>query len=187
MKKRSDKRNNKKVTPNKNKVYYLFLRYIIILLFGLWNLSIFYKIFTPLTTHFAGFILNLFSPTTIMGNIILFKSISLELIPACVAGSAYYLLLILILSTPNIEVFKRIKLILISLMSLFILTSLRIVILALIAQTSYFQQFHMLFWYLVSTLFVVIIWISIIKIYKIKSIPIYSDIRYLLSLSKQYR
>jgi len=161
-----------------NKTLNIFLRYIIIILAGLGNLYIFYKIFTPLTLRAVSFLLS--SPT--IQNLIIFNSRTIELIPACIAGSAYYLLLILNLTTPNIKLRQRIKILAISFIALFILNTLRIVILAILANSIYFASLHMIFWYGVSTIFVVGIWICLVKIYKIKSIPVYTDFEYLYRL-----
>ncbi len=158
----------------------ILLRYLIILVAGLGNLFIFYKIFTPLTTYLSAFILNLFSKIIIIEGIIIFNSTPIKLIPACVAGAAYYLLFILIFSTPKIKLKKRIKILLFSFSLLFILNVLRIVILALINQSVYFESIHLVFWYGVSTLFVVGVWIASVKVFKIKEIPVYSDFKFLL-------
>ena len=47
--------------------------------------------------------------------------------------------------------------------------------------SPYFDFTHLLFWYLLSTIFVVAIWFLIVKIYKIKEIPIYSDVMLIYS------
>tara|TARA_Y100000310_G_C20540934_1_gene743254 strand:+ start:421 stop:993 length:573 start_codon:yes stop_codon:yes gene_type:complete len=162
----------------------LVIRYAIILLAGLGNLFIFYKILTPLTINTVAFIFNLFTKTSVAGNLIITQKLILEIIPACVAGSAYYLLLILVLATPKIELLKRIKLLIFSFISLFILNIVRIIILSLTSTSSYFELTHLIFWYFVSTIFVVAIWILSVKLFKIKKIPVYSDLKFLANLSK---
>ena len=162
----------------------LFVRYIIILLAGLGNLWIFYKILTPLTIQTVAFLFSLFTKTSVSGNLIISSKLIIEIIPACVAGSAYYLLLILVLATPKIKFSKRIKILLISFISLFILNIIRIIILALTSNTAYFETTHLIFWYLISTIFVAGIWVASVKIFKIKQIPIYSDIKFLHKLIK---
>lgn len=166
------------------KLINLFIRYLIILAAGIPNLWLFYKILTPLTKNSVAFILNLFSQTTTIGNIIIFNSTLIELIPACIAGSAYYLLLILILATPNIKLKQSTKIILFSFTSLFILNIIRITSLALLNQSIYFSILHIIFWYVLSTLFVVGIWLADVKIFKIKNIPVYDDLRFVLGLVK---
>ena len=74
----------------------LLIRYAILILIALPGLWFFYFIFTPLTIYPVYFLLSLFLDTSLIGNIILIGEFPIELIPACIAGSAYYLLLILV-------------------------------------------------------------------------------------------
>ncbi|MBU2576805.1 MAG: pacearchaeosortase [Nanoarchaeota archaeon] len=166
------------------KIIGLFARYLSLLLLGA-NLYFFRdKILTPLTIKASSGILSIFSPTTVADNIIRFKGIMIEIIPACVAASAFFLLLFLILSATEIKPGKRALIIILSTLTLFIINILRIVLLAGLARTSFFQLAHLFFWHLISTIFVVGIWFSMVKIFKIKSIPVYSDIMYFRSLIK---
>lgn len=170
-----------------NKILNLFSRYIIILLAGLGNLFIFYKIFTPLTIKLSALVLGIFSQTQIISNTIIFSSNTIQIIPACVAGSAYYLLFILNLSTPEIKIQKRINIILFSFSTLLILNILRITTLAFLINTEIFTIIHLIFWYVLSTIFVVGIWLFSIKIFSIKKIPIYSDIIFIYKNLKKKR
>ena len=163
----------------------LLARYIIIFLVGLGNLYIFYKILTPLTINTLAIIIRLFTTATIISNTITLPSITIELIPACIAASAYYLLFILNLSTPAIQFKNRAKILLISFLSLFVLNIVRILILLAVNKTTYFQPLHEFFWYAISTIFVIAIWIFTIKHYKIKQIPVYDDVLYLYKLIKK--
>ena len=166
----------------------LFLRYLIILVAGLGNLFIFYKFFTPLTAKTIALILNFFSKTTAIGSTIISKNIIIELIPACIAGSAFYLLFILIFATPNIKPNKRAQIILFSFISLFILNILRILVLVSIATSTYFEATHKIFWYGVSTIFVIGIWALSVKLFKIKDIPVYTDLRTIIkSINKSIK
>jgi len=117
-----------------------------------------------------------------MGDIILVKGIPIEIIRACVAGSAYYLLFILNLSTPGIKTRKRIKMILLSFAALLFLNIIRIFLLSIMLitdSTSLFDITHMLFWYILSVAFVLGIWFLEVKLFKIKQIPIYSDLKFI--------
>ncbi len=163
----------------------LIIRYLLIVLVALPNLYIFYFIFTPLTIYTLYFILNIFSDVTLTGNFLLFTDFSIEIIPACVAGSAYYLLFFLNLSIPNISLKKRANMLLFSFLLLLLFANiLRILflILLLFYGAFLFNLTHKLFWYLLSTFFVVLIWFLETKLFKIKEIPIYTDI---LSLYKK--
>jgi len=77
-----------------NKVKGIILRYSIILI-----ISLFYPILNAIlaipTTRASYFIISLFYPASILGNIISFNGIQIELIDACIAGLAYLLLIVL--------------------------------------------------------------------------------------------
>jgi exosortase/archaeosortase family protein len=165
----------------------LFARYIAVLILGAGNLYILYKILTPLTIKTTSRVLSIFSPVIVVDNLIRFKGVFIEIIPACIAGAAFFLLLFLILSTAEIKPGKRAIVIIISMISLFVLNIIRIIILVALMKTSYFGIVHWTFWHIISTLFVVGIWFTMVKIYKIKAIPVYSDFLYVQSLIKKPR
>lgn len=165
----------------------IFIRYVFLVLIALSNLWLFYAIFAPLTIYPLYFLFSLFFETSLAGNIItLSNSMPIELIGACIAGSAYYLLLILNLSTPEIKFSKRIKMILLAFASLLIINILRIFFLSIMysSGSSWFNFTHELFWYLGSVVFVVAIWFLEVKHFKIKQIPLYSDINFFWKLKK---
>lgn len=162
----------------------LFIRYIALLIIAL-NLSTLYKILTYLTIKTLNIILSFFTNPIIEGNIIHLNTISIEIVKACVAGSAFYLLLLLILSTAQIKLRTRIITLTTTLTTLFILNIIRILILISIINTNYFEITHWIFWHLISIIFVIGIWLTTIKIYKIKEIPVYSDIKILINAIKQ--
>lgn len=157
------------------------IRYLTIILFGLGNLFLIYKILTPLTLASVNLVLSTFYKTTVIENTLATSAFTIELIPACVAGSAFYLLLILNLSTP---IKNPTKPLLFSLGTFFIFNIARIIILTLTIQSRYFDELHLFFWYFLSTIAIIILWILTIKIYKIKSIPFYTDFK---ELKKQIR
>jgi len=168
----------------------ILVRYPLLILSSLFNLWIFYFIFTPLTIYPVYFIIKAFFDTALMGNIILInKIIPIEMIEACIAGSAYYLLFILNLSMPNIKFRKRIKMILFSFLSLLVLNIMRIVALILVFMFSIssFDITHKIFWYALSTIFVVGIWFLEVRIFRIKEIPVVSDIKSLFSSVKKVK
>jgi exosortase/archaeosortase family protein len=166
-----------------NRFLDLVVRYVLLILLALPNLWIFYFIFTPLTVYPMYFLLNLFYDVSLMaGNILLVnREIPIEFIRACIAGSAYYLLLILNLATPGIKLRKRINMLLFAFGIFLFFNILRIFILAFLAisGSSFFDVTHRLFWYSLSTIFVVAIWFAEVKLFKIKEIPFYSDLKFL--------
>jgi len=161
------------------------IRYFLLLVLGLGNLYIFYTLFTPITINAVSFLLNFFYDVVLRDNLIyLNENISIGIINACVAGSAYYLLTILNLSVPNLKVKTRLYAIFYSFGFFYIINVLRIVLFAVLFKNnfSWFDLAHEFSWYFLSTLFVVIIWFSEVKLFKIKEIPIYSDIKYLYKM-----
>ncbi len=171
---------------NKNLVS-LGVRYLLLLLAPIYNLYFFYLILTPLTIYPVFFLLNLFFQTSLLGTTIFVKDLglTLEIVNSCIAGSAYYLLLILNLSVPNIKIKKRVLLIGYSFSALLLINIIRIVSLALLFSNTFFGITHQLTWYFFSTFFVVLIWFSEVKFFKIKEIPIYSDVKFLLRKIKK--
>ena len=126
-----------------NKVYSLILRYMILIVSAYGNLLIFYVILAPLTIYPAFFLLSLFYNASLSSNIISIANFNIYLIDACIAGSAYYLLLILNLSTPHIK--KRISAILFSFVSFLIINILRIFIFSLLFINSFSLFFHCIY------------------------------------------
>jgi len=127
-------------------------------------------------------ILGFFFNTILISNVVIINNkIPIELIPACIAGSAYYLLFILNLSTPEIKIKKRIAMILLAFASLLAINILRIVALSamLLQNFSIFVAAHQFIWYFMSTIFIIAIWFSEVKIFRIKEIPFYSDVKLL--------
>ena len=165
----------------------ILIRYLILL--GLmFSLPLIYKIFTPLTIYPTIFLLKLFYQVSYLNSMIILNSKTIiYIIPACIAGSAYLLLLILNLSLP-MSLKKRIRTILFSLTLLLSLNILRIFSLSILYYNSFrfFDITHKLFWYGLSTLFVILIWFYTVKKFNIKEIPIYTDLKYLSKKSKLF-
>lgn len=160
----------------------LLLRYSILLILAFPDLWLFYALFTPLTIAPSYYLINIFFPSQLSGNMIISKYGVIELIDACIAGSAYYLLLILNLTTPFIKLGTRIKAIAYSFTAFLVTNILRIFLFSALFFLGYelFDTAHLIVWYGVSTLLVFFIWISEIKIFKIKAIPVYTDIKSIL-------
>jgi exosortase/archaeosortase family protein len=157
----------------------LFVRYLILLVLGL-SISGFYDLFNFLTVYPVTWILMIFSGGTRLfeGNLIFFKGFYAEIISACVAGAAYYLLLILNLSTP-MKLQTRIKSVLFLMLTFLVLNIIRIVIFTILLTTGYeyFDLAHKAVWYFGSTILVVLIWFVNVWLFKIKDIPVYSDVK----------
>jgi exosortase/archaeosortase family protein len=171
----------------KNKeVVDLIARYGILVLLGIGNLWLFYKIFTPLTVFPVYWALNLIYGAQLIGsNMVLFNGITADIIPACIAGAAYYLLLILNLTTP-IKIGKRLKSILF-LFGVFLgLNLVRLIVFAVLYSNGfeYFDFLHEFTWYVGSTIMVVSIWFLNVWIFKINEIPVFSDAKKIIKSIK---
>jgi exosortase/archaeosortase family protein len=163
----------------KNKeAFGLFARYFVLLLLGLFNLKLIYAVFAPLTIRPAfGIILLIYDNAALLwDNVLFFNGSYIQIISACVAGAAYYLLLILNLSTP-MRTGKRTKSLLFVLTVFLVLNIARIVAFAVLSASGsqYFDLTHKLTWYFGSTLMVVMIWFVNVRLFKIKDIPVYTD------------
>ncbi len=165
----------------------LFIRYFFVLILGAGNLYIFYSILTPLTVFLVSEAVSLFTEVSVSGISIYLENFTVELIGACVAGSAFFLMFILIFSTADIKPKKRFYALVTASALLFLLNFFRIVFLIFIysPESVYFDAVHWILWHLVSVFFVVGVWFLVVKLYKIESVPVYSDIKYLLSFSKK--
>ncbi|MDP4039894.1 MAG: pacearchaeosortase [Candidatus Pacearchaeota archaeon] len=165
---------------NKKTINSVFFRYILLVVLGIPNLFIFYFILTPLTFYPSYFFIKLiYGAQIIAENTIFFKGYSAIIIPACIAGSAYYLLTILNLTTP-LNFKTRIKSLIFLILSFLILNIIRIVFFSALFVNKgydYFNVTHIATWYFGSTILVILIWFANVFIFKIKSIPVYSDFK----------
>ena len=168
---------------NSKELFYLFARYFVLIAIGLFGTSIIYSVFTPLTIYPVFWVLNLFYSVSLENSTLFINNLSINIIPACIAGAAYYLLLILNLSTP-LELRTRAKSLAFIISSFLILNIIRIVIFAalFIQGFSYFDFAHKLTWYFGSTILVAVIWFMNVFILKIKSIPACTDLKNLFNM-----
>jgi len=175
---------------NYKETYLIISRYSILLILAFF-ISIFYSVFTPATVYPVFWILKFFFGGTSLldENTLLFKWNYIELIPACIAGAAYFLLFILNLTTP-MPVKKRIKSLMFVTLVFLALNVARIVIFAslLLVGYKYFDLAHNLFWYFGSTVLIILVWFANVKLFNIKTIPVYSDLINVFSdISKKRR
>jgi hypothetical protein len=168
-----------------NRLASLILRYVFIIILSLNSLYVFYMIFGPLTLYLSYFALSLFYNASIEHSAIVLNGSLINLIDACIAGAAYYLLFILNFSTPKIK--KRFSVLFLEFLAFLILNVIRIVVLAALFMNdfAYFTEVHIISWNILSGLIVIVIWIASIKIFRIKEIPFYSDFIYLKKLTKK--
>jgi len=113
---------------------------------------------------------------------------TITLIPACIAGSAYLLLLILNLTTP-LKPLQRAKSIAFLFISFLLLNIARIFIfiLLLINNFAYFDIAHKITWYFSSIVLVILLWFANVYLFKINSIPFFTDAKSLLRQAKRIK
>lgn len=142
------------------------------------------QIFFPLTLKSTYLIYHFLNPPLFLFDsyLITFNNY-IKFTPACAAISAYFLLLLLTISTKDIKLLTRTKIFLLGSLILFIINLIRILTLLFILERygfNLFQQIHNFLWIFLGSLLVALTWILLTHHYKIKSIPIYSDLKYLL-------
>ncbi len=140
--------------------------------------NFFYELFLRATIYPVSWLLGLFYASSVFKSVLFVNSLSIELIPACIAVSAYALLLILNLTAP-LPIKKRIYSLAFSFIVLLLFNILRIAVFSVLLANDYpyFEQLHAFFWYFLSIALVVLIWFSTAYVFKIKNIPIYTDFK----------
>jgi exosortase/archaeosortase family protein len=150
---------------------------------------IFYESVKPLTIFGSYFFLSLFDTgLTMTKTAIISGTHTFEFIRACIASSAYFLLFILIISTKDIRFVKSINMILVGSLLILLMNIFRIDLLMLASLKfgkEWFDVIHLIFWKFLSTIYVAAVWIFLVWKFKIKTIPIYSDVKELINHLKQ--
>lgn len=167
----------------KKLVIRLFLAFLLAISYNL-----IYKILIPITLYPSFYLLRLIYEAELSDTLITIDNYSLTFIPACAAASAYILLGILILLTKDVKLKTGLKMLLLGSLFILIANIIRIEALILILINlgkNYFETLHLFVWKLLSSLFVALVWILLIKKYKVKSIPIISDLKELKKLSNR--
>jgi len=169
----------------KKEIAGILIRYIVALLISLiaFFIPLFSFIFKPLTVWPTVFFLRAFYDV-VFNNLtsIVVHGHNILFVEACIAGSAYFLLLILNLLTRGINLKKRIFIFVFGALLLLVMNILRLLVLIplIVEEKIIFELIHKVFWYGISTGYVIIIWILSVFIFKIKNIPFISDIQFIL-------
>ncbi|MBT4334246.1 pacearchaeosortase [archaeon] len=163
----------------------LFVRFIIAILAVIFYNFLFYEILKPFTIYGSYLFLLIFeSGIKLAENSLIVSGHTFNFIHACIAGSAYFLLFILLISTKDIKLIDGIKLFFVGSSLILLMNIIRIDILIISSikfGKVWFDAIHLIFWKFLSTIYVAFVWISLVKKFKIKTIPIYSDIIYLIT------
>lgn len=156
---------------------------------GLLGFNIFYVIFSWWTVKLSLVVFSLLhGPVISLGNVFIVGGKVIELIPACVAASAYLLLALLIVLTRGISFKKGITLFFVGSVLILLANVIRIEVLVTLLLgkgVNYFEQLHLLFWKVLASVYVAGVWILLCKWFHIKEIPVYSDVNFLLRQFKR--
>lgn len=170
---------------NKSKnLFCILFRYLTVCLLGFGNLFLFYALLTPITIFVFYHLMSIFVSASLVGNGILIGNFVVEIVKPCVAAAGYYLLFILGMTT-KMKPSSRLKSISTAFGIFFGFNIIRLIVLSFFLGSSSFETVHWIFWHFVSTVFVVGTWFIVVKIYKIKEIPFYSDMKYLQKLKNK--
>lgn len=167
----------------------VFFRYILLLIIVLSADSLlFYRGLLKLTIYPVNFILNLNYSSFILGNSIILEGKVIELIPACIAIYAFVLLWMLNLSV-IMSWKKRILSLIFSSIVFLGINIARIYLLSImfIRDYVYIDFFHKFLWYFSSIIVVLIIWFLTAHVFKIESIPVYSDFKMVMKEKRNVR
>ncbi len=166
----------------------ILIRYFTLLVITIFQANLLPMIFTPLTLYPLLWILQLFGSANLLPLTATIETskIVFSLVPACIGGSAYYLLLILNLTT-SMSLEKRVKSLVFLISSFFILNILRLILFVFLF-SEYIQlanALHLVTWYLFSIVLVIGLWFFNVYLFKIKSIPIIDDFKNLFNATKK--
>jgi len=166
----------------------LIIRVIIASIIILIPFNIFYFLFSDITLYGSLPILKLIGYSFyVEGYSLVIEDKILDFVPACVATSAYSLLALLILLSKNMKLKKGILMFISGALLILIMNIIRIdlqLYILLEFGKNYFDKVHLFFWHIVSSVYVAGVWIYLTYKFKLKSIPVYSDLKYLLEKSK---
>ncbi len=165
----------------------LFIRVGIAVLLFVIPVNVFYLLFAKITLWGSLSIFYLLGyPIQVNGHILSLNGQGLEFVSACVATSAYYLLALLVLLTKDIKLKDRFYVFISGGLLILLMNLIRIDILIYLLiefGKNWFENVHIIFWHFVSSIYVAAVWIFLTYKFKIKSVPVYSDFKFLLSKS----
>lgn len=107
---------------------------------------------------------------------------TVNIVKYCVTASAYYLLTLLCVVTMSIALWKRIVMFLIGSALIFGMNIVRIIVLIniLLNSQGVFKPAHFAFSLLLSVGYVLLVWFFLSFLFKVKAVPFYSDIKFLI-------
>lgn len=154
-------------------------------------ITFFYPFYYPILGDFtlqgSVFLLKLFGFNPVVNDLsFILNGVQFNIIEACVAVFAYFLLAILILTSKDMDFKKGCAIFLVGAILVYLANIARIAILswAYFAHgTEIFEKYHFIVWNFVSGVYVAFTWIFLTAIFRLKEVPIYSDIKNLYDQS----
>ena len=134
-------------------------------------LSLLTWILTPITVNLSYITLLYYNPI-LAADVIVIHGIPFSFIEACIATSAYYLIILLTLLTKDITLKQRIKLIFIGSLLILLMNLFRIFLLIFVTINYgfyWFEIIHLAFWKFLSGIYVALVWILLVRYYKNKN------------------
>lgn len=166
----------------------LALRMALALALGIFY-NIYYAIFKPLTLNMSFIFLKMMDGSAVLiDDKIATATHTLTFVDACVAAAAYLLLSMLILTTKGIPWKKRIKMFVCGslLILAFNIARIEFLFFALFRYDySIYTALHLFIWKFLSTVYVFGVWVLLIRWFRVKAIPVYSDFVHMLNLIKK--
>ncbi len=159
---------------------------VLALIFVSLNFGVFYFVFSPITVYLSYFLTKIFYDSVLIGNTIGIGTVGFNFIEACVAGAAYYLLFILVMGIKDIKWLDRLKVFVVGVLLILTMNLIRVLVLIILnveLGENYFDAVHLVFWNFLSGIFIALVWIFLVKKYKLGEIPYYADIKYLYGKS----
>lgn len=150
-------------------------------------LGLFNALLVPLTLYVSYWLL-IPAGASLVSDVIFVGGYSFEIVGACVASLGFYLIWVLMLLTKDVSLKKRIGLFLGGSVLLFIMNVIRIVVLVAIALNygmDTFNSVHLIFWYIVSGVYVAFIWVVMVSALRVKSIPVVDDVKKLIRIIRK--
>ena len=148
-------------------------------------ISFFNAVLIPATVLAVAWLL---PGSSIAGNIILFQGFQSRIVEACVAGFAFYLIWVLMLLTKDVRLRDRVGIFVLGMVLMFSMNVIRILILIGIyinLGVDAFNSVHFLFWQVFSGVYVAIVWISLVSMFKLKGVPAWEDIKTLWGMIRK--
>jgi len=155
--------------------------FFMVLSFGLTFVE---RLLTAPTIYTLYKTLRLIYPEVILENIYIFVNGHLfEISSICMMGAVYWFLLLLVLATANLRLSTRVLSIALAWLAVFVFNIIRMILLISIVNSSYFDSSHWIFENIIAAIVLVLIWWAIVRLYHIESVPFYSDLKYIQSIT----